>query len=155
MVSCFPTKDSTSTVNSNRLKLKPISISLKLMSSISWSPFKVNKYKVISYSILVELVIHIEGVGYSVVPSKKSKEDTEVIPKQRSFVSPIGSKVYFSIEEIDFGTLLPGKVSFIYIKCMEYFIIRIFIERYFYWKILLLEKLCSKIMDVYKCCFFF
>jgi hypothetical protein len=26
-------------------------------------------------------------------------------------VSPIGSKVFFSIEEIDFGKLLPGKAA--------------------------------------------
>ncbi len=61
-----------------------------------------------------EQVLHIEGEGYSRIAPKKSELEKTVIPKHRSFVSSIGSKVFFSIEEIDFGELLPGKVLCIF-----------------------------------------
>lgn len=51
----------------------------------------------------IEMVIR--GQGYNVRPPKELDTIREEIPTQRSFVSSIGSKVFFSIEEIDFGEI--------------------------------------------------
>ena len=54
----------------------------------------------------------IRGQGYNVRPPKESDSIKEEIPTQRSFVSSIGSKVFFSIEEIDFGELESQKPEY-------------------------------------------
>jgi hypothetical protein len=60
------------------------------------------------YKTFQELNLKIEGFGYSKKPPAKKESELMEIPKQRSLVSPIGSNVFFSIEEIDFGELEPG-----------------------------------------------
>lgn len=71
--------------------------------------------KIMVYDFVKEiqtLTLHIEGSGYSRRRQNAKNMLRDVsgeIPRQRSYVSPIGSKVFFSIEEIDFGKLLPGK----------------------------------------------
>ncbi|EGR30774.1 hypothetical protein IMG5_123900 [Ichthyophthirius multifiliis] len=58
---------------------------------------------------LKEIRLTISGQGYANPPPKKIKSKDNEIPQQRSSVSPIGSKCCFSIEEIDFGLILPNK----------------------------------------------
>lgn len=60
--------------------------------------------------------VTLEGDGYEKErltnkQSAKPIKNTEDIPGQRSLVSEIGSKVFFSIEEIDFGVLRPNQTS--------------------------------------------
>ena len=54
----------------------------------------------------------IRGQGYNVRPPKELDTIREEIPAQRSFVSSIGSKVFFSIEEIDFGEIESQKPEY-------------------------------------------
>lgn len=58
----------------------------------------------------IEMVIR--GQGYNVRPPKETDAIKEEIPTQRSFVSSIGSKVFFSIEEIDFGEVESQKPEY-------------------------------------------
>lgn len=52
--------------------------------------------------------IKVEGCGFLSHIQKPQKELTEKIPMQRSSGSLFGSQVFFSIEELDFGEILPG-----------------------------------------------
>ncbi|KAL4426641.1 hypothetical protein ABPG74_018719 [Tetrahymena malaccensis] len=73
-----------------------------------------HELKIIVYDFVKvnqEISLFIEGTGYSKKSNSKSNLKKEEIPRQRSFVSTIGSKVFFSIEEIDFGEMKPGKAA--------------------------------------------
>lgn len=65
----------------------------------------------ILWRLIKKYLFFIEGTGYSKRSNIKSTGQKEEIPRQRSFVSTIGSKVFFSIEEIDFGEMKPGKAA--------------------------------------------
>ncbi len=56
-----------------------------------------------------EITVKVDGLGYFQNPPKAVNSQVQEIPSARSLVSPIGSKVFFSIEEIDFGELEYGK----------------------------------------------
>ncbi|EAR97146.2 MSP (major sperm protein) domain protein (macronuclear) [Tetrahymena thermophila SB210] len=56
---------------------------------------------------LKDIRLHVIGEGFSKIPKKVIKTIENEYPQQRSSVSAIGSKVCFSIEEIDFGELKP------------------------------------------------
>ncbi|KAL4441714.1 hypothetical protein ABPG74_008711 [Tetrahymena malaccensis] len=56
---------------------------------------------------LKDIRLHVIGEGFSKIPKKVIKSIENEYPQQRSSVSAIGSKVCFSIEEIDFGELKP------------------------------------------------
>lgn len=66
------------------------------------------------YKKLDTISLKIEGKGYvkREIEAAKRKEITEELPSQRSSVSPIGSNVFFSIEDIDFGEVEPGKSEY-------------------------------------------
>ena len=51
--------------------------------------------------------LKIQGRGYARIPPKEEIVKKGEIPSQRSQVSVLGSKVFFSIEEIDFGVMEP------------------------------------------------
>lgn len=55
------------------------------------------------------MTVKVDGLGYFMNPPKTISNQVQEIPSARSLVSPIGSKVFFSIEEIDFGELEYGK----------------------------------------------
>lgn len=59
--------------------------------------------------VIQEVKLSITGFGYAHHPQRRNQDELDEIPRQRSFVSSIGSKVFFSIEEIDFGELVPLK----------------------------------------------
>ena len=59
------------------------------------------------YRLIQDLVITLEGKGFTNRPNQALTKEIEDIPRQRSLVSNFGSKVFFSIEEIDFGELEP------------------------------------------------
>ncbi|EGR32899.1 hypothetical protein IMG5_067400 [Ichthyophthirius multifiliis] len=76
------------------------------------------KLKIIVFDmvkITQEIIIFIKGQGFLNLPPVKNQLNAEEIPRQRSSVSTIGSKVFFSIEEIDFGYMKPGKESYRFI----------------------------------------
>ena len=62
--------------------------------------------------VIDTIVLNIEGRGYNTRPPKELANMREEIPTQRSFVSSIGSKVFFSIEEIDFGEVESQKPEY-------------------------------------------
>ncbi|KAM3137891.1 hypothetical protein pb186bvf_009972 [Paramecium bursaria] len=81
--------------------------------------FKPLEQKVYHFQLLIQVsdmvrqikpvILSVSGRGYADQPSKNDKGNVQEIPRQRSHQSPIGSKVFFSLEEIDFGELLPQK----------------------------------------------
>ena len=56
--------------------------------------------------------LKIQGSGYVKNKKEKLAIRNEELPSQRSSYSSIGSKVFFSLEDIDFGELEPGKMEF-------------------------------------------
>ena len=58
------------------------------------------------------LELKIQGSGYVKNKKEKLAIRNEELPSQRSSYSSIGSKVFFSLEDIDFGELEPGKMEF-------------------------------------------
>lgn len=62
--------------------------------------------------VIHELTVTIEGQGYNTKPPKEDLQIKEEIPTQRSDVSEYGSKVFFSIEELDFGELETQKPQY-------------------------------------------
>ncbi|CAK79907.1 unnamed protein product, partial (macronuclear) [Paramecium tetraurelia] len=81
--------------------------------------FKPLEQKTYYFELLVEVSdmvkviqpvkLAIQGRGYANQPKNQIQKSAIEIPRQRSHQSPIGSKVFFSLEEIDFGELLPLK----------------------------------------------
>ncbi|CAD8141208.1 unnamed protein product [Paramecium octaurelia] len=81
--------------------------------------FKPLEQKTYYFELLVEVSdmvkviqpvkLAIQGRGYANQPKNQVQKQAIEIPRQRSHQSPIGSKVFFSLEEIDFGELLPLK----------------------------------------------
>lgn len=55
--------------------------------------------------------LKIQGTGFVKNKKEKTVIKKEELPSQRSSYSSIGSKVFFSLEEIDFGDLEPGKIE--------------------------------------------
>lgn len=63
-------------------------------------------------SVIQELKVTLTGSGYNLKPNKYDHAHHEEIPTQRSFVSQLGSKVFFSIEELDFGEVESQKPQY-------------------------------------------
>ena len=62
--------------------------------------------------VIQELEVNLSGQGYNMRPPKDDHTVQEEIPTQRSFVSQLGSKVFFSIEELDFGEVESQKPQY-------------------------------------------
>ena len=63
------------------------------------------------YKQIDSLELKIQGSGFVKNKKDKSSIKKEELPSQRNSVSSIGSKVFFSIEDIDFGELEPSKIE--------------------------------------------
>ena len=71
--------------------------------------FKVNINVSDLFKQIDSIELKIQGSGYVKTKKEKPSMKKEELPSQRSLVSSIGSEVFFSIEDIDFGNIEPGK----------------------------------------------
>jgi len=62
--------------------------------------------------VIHTLNLTLTGYGYNTKPPKDEQTIKEEIPRQRSFVSSLGSSVFFSIEELDFGEVESQKPQY-------------------------------------------
>lgn len=84
-----------------------------------FKPLEAKKYEFnlpIEVSDFVEVIhtidLKLTGQGYNKKPPRDEQASKEEIPMQRSFVSSLGSMVFFSIEELDFGELESQKPQY-------------------------------------------
>ena len=102
-------KESNKTLNANE----------KSYLHCLFKPLEAKRYEFklpIEVSDFIEVIHKIDltltGQGYNIRPPRDELGNKEEIPMQRSFVSSLGSMVFFSIEELDFGEVESQKPQY-------------------------------------------
>ena len=62
--------------------------------------------------VIQEVQLNVRGRGYNIRPPKQENVVQEEMATQRSLVSSLGSQVFFSIEQIDFGEISSQKPEY-------------------------------------------